>query len=47
MDDYPSKLCKYKVGNDTYSVFIIIEKGATLIISFPYTLTIFAGVIFQ
>lgn len=47
LDDYPSKLYKHKNGNDIYSVFVTIEEGDTLIIPFPYTLTISSGVMFK
>lgn len=39
-DDYPSKLYEHKMGDDVYSVFVTIAEGDTLIIPFPYTLTI-------
>ena len=47
IDDYPSKLYEHKHGDDVYSVFVTIEEGDTLIIPFPYTLTISAGVMFK
>lgn len=47
LDDYPSKLYEHKHGDDVYSVFVTIEEGDTLIIPFPYTLTISAGVMFK
>lgn len=47
MDDYPSKLYEHKMGNDVYSVFVTIEEGDTLILPFPYTLTISGGVMFK
>lgn len=46
-DDYPSKLYEHKHGEDVYSVFITIEEGDTLILPFPYTLTISGGVMFK
>lgn len=46
-DDYPSKLYEHKMGDDVYSVFVIIEEGDTLILPFPYTLTISGGVMFR
>ena len=46
-DKYPSKLYEYKDGDDSYSVFVTIEDGDTLIRPFPYTLTISGGVMFQ
>ena len=46
-DDYPSKLYEHKMGDDIYSVFVTIEEGDTLIIPFPYTLTISGGVMFK
>lgn len=46
-DDYPSKLYELKYGEDVYSVFITVEEGDTLILPFPYTLTISGGVMFQ
>lgn len=46
-DKYPSKLYEYKDGDDSYSVFVTIEDGDTLILPFPYTLTISGGVLFQ
>ena len=46
-EDYPSKLYEFKHGDDRYSVFIRIEEGDTLILPFPYTLTISSGVLFQ
>lgn len=45
--DYPSKLYEHKHGDDIYSVFITIEEGDTLILPFPYTLTISVGVMFK
>lgn len=47
LDDYPSKLYKHNRGNDIYSVFVNIEEGDTLILPFPYTLTISGGLVFQ
>ena len=46
-DDYPSKLYEHKHGEDVYSVFITVEEGDTLILPFPYTLTISGGVMFK
>lgn len=46
-DKYPSKLYEFKNGDEMYSVFITIEKGDTLILPFPYTLTISVGVMFK
>lgn len=46
-DDYPSKLYEHKMGDALYSVFITIEEGDTLILPFPYTLTISGGVMFR
>lgn len=46
-DDYPSKLYEFKNGEDVYSVFIMVEEGDTLILPFPYTLTISSGVMFK
>jgi len=46
-DDYPSKLYEHKHGDDVYSVFVTIEEGDTLILPFPYTLTISGGVMFK
>lgn len=46
-DDYPSKLYEFKNGEDVYSVFITVEEGDTLILPFPYTLTISGGVMFR
>lgn len=46
-DDYPSKLYEHKHGEDVYSVFVTIEEGDTLILPFPYTLTISGGVMFE
>ena len=46
-DSYPSKLYELKDGDDSYSVFVTIEEGDTLILPFPYTLTISGGVLFQ
>lgn len=46
-DDYPSKLYEHKRGGDVYSVFVTIEEGDTLILPFPYTLTISSGVMFK
>ena len=46
-DSYPSKLYEFKHGDDRYSVFVTIEEGDTLILPFPYTLTISGGVLFQ
>lgn len=46
-DDYPSKLYEFKNGEDVYSVFITVEEGDTLILPFPYTLTISGGVMFK
>lgn len=43
----PSKLYESKVGNEAYSVFITIEEGDTLILPFPFTLTISGGVFFK
>ena len=47
LDDYPSKLYEHKHCDDVYSVFVTIEEGDMLIIPFPYTLTISAGVMFK
>lgn len=47
VDDYPSKLYEHKMGDDVYSVFVTIEEGDTLILPFPYTLTISGGVMFK
>lgn len=46
-DKYPSKLYEYKDGDDSYSVFVTIEDGDTLILPFPYTLTISGGAKFK
>ena len=46
-DKYPSKLYEYKDGDDSYSVFVTIDEGDTLILPFPYTLTISSGVKFK
>ena len=46
-EDYPSTLYEFKHGDDRYSVFVTIEEGDTLILPFPYTLTISGGVLFQ
>lgn len=46
-DDWPSKLYKFNDGDDDYSVFVTIEEGDTLVIPFPYTLTVYPGVLFQ
>ena len=46
-EEYPSKLYEYKDGDDIYSVFVTIDEGDTLILPFPYTLTISGGVLFQ
>lgn len=46
-DEYPSKLYEHKHGDDVYSVFVTIEEGDTLILPFPYTLTIYSGVMFK
>lgn len=46
-EDYPSKLYEFKEGEETYSVFVTIEEGDTLILPFPYDLTISAGVMFK
>lgn len=46
-DDYPSKLYEFKNGEDVYSVFITVEEGDTLILPFPYALTISGGVMFK
>ena len=32
---------------DGYSVYVTIEEGDTLIVPYPYTLTIYAGVMFE
>lgn len=45
--DYPSKLYEFKHGDDSYSVFVRIEEGDTLILPFPYTLTISGGAKFK
>lgn len=46
-DDYPSKLYEFKNGEGVYSVFITVEKDDTLILPFPYTLTISGGEMFK
>ena len=46
-DSYPSKLYELKDGDDSYSVFVTIEEGDTLILPFPYTLTISVGAKFK
>ena len=46
-DGYPSKLYELKNGDDSYSVFVTIEEGDTLILPFPYTLTISVGAKFK
>ena len=46
-DGYPSKLYELKDGDDSYSVFVRIEEGDTLILPFPYTLTISGGAKFK
>ena len=46
-DDYPSTLYEFKHGEDVYSVFITVEEGDTLILPFPYALTISGGVMFK
>ena len=46
-DDYPSKLYELKDGDDSYLVFVRIEEGDTLILPFPYTLTISGGAKFK
>ena len=43
----PSKLYELKDGDDSYSVFVRIEEGDTLILPFPYTLTISGGAKFK
>ena len=46
-EEYPSKLYEYKDGDDIYSVFVTIDEGDTLILPFPYTLTISGGLKFK
>lgn len=46
-EGYPSKLYELKDGDDSYSVFVTIEEGDTLILPFPYTLTISGGAKFK
>lgn len=46
-EGYPSKLYEYKDGDDIYSVFVTIDEGDTLILPFPYTLTISSGLKFK
>lgn len=46
-EEYPSKLYEYKDGDDIYSVFVTIDEGDTLILPFPYTLTISSGLKFK
>ena len=46
-EEYPSKLYEYKDGDGIYSVFVTIDEGDTLILPFPYTLTISSGVKFK
>lgn len=46
-DEYPSKLYAFKEGEDAYSVFVVIEEGDTLVLPFPFTLTISGGVMFK
>lgn len=46
-EGYPSKLYEYKDGDDIYSVFVTIDEGDTLILPFPYTLTISGGLKFK
>ena len=44
---YPSKLYEFKDGDEDYSVYITIEDGDTLVLPFPYTLTISGGIMFK
>ena len=46
-EGYPSKLYELKDGDDSYSVFVTIEDGDTLILPYPYTLTISGGAKFK
>ena len=46
-NDWPSKLYEFRRAQDGYSVYVTIEEGDTLIVPYPYTLTISAGVMFE
>lgn len=46
-DKHPSKLYTYADSEKAFEGFITAEEGDTLTVSFPCTLTISAGVVFQ
>ena len=46
-NDWPSKLYEFRRAQDGYSVYVTIEEGDTLIVPYPYKLTISAGVMFE
>ncbi len=46
-NDWPSKLYEFIDGDKTYSVFVTIEEGDTLILPFPYAIKISVGVMFH
>lgn len=46
-DEYPSKLYEFEYGDSGYSIFLTMEKGDTLIVPFPCTLTISGGIMFK
>lgn len=46
-DDYPSKLYEFTQEPTDYSAFVAIEEGDTLVLPYPYDLTISAGITFK
>lgn len=46
-NDWPSKLYEFVRGENEFTAYVTIEKGDTLELPFPFTLTISAGVQFK
>ena len=46
-EDWPSKLYEYVMSEEEFSAFITVEDGDMLIVNFPCSLTISAGLMFQ
>lgn len=46
-DEYPSKLYEFNFASEGYTVYITVEEGDELVVPYPYTLTVSAGVKFE
>lgn len=47
LDDWPSKLYEFTRAEENYRVYVSIEAGDTLIVPYPYTITISGGLQFK